>query len=115
VREISGAVEWIDDPSMLARLRVRPALLGEDRMGRKGVAKRPDDGLFGFVVGLSHEIDRVGLAGDLDTVQSLQMDAAGRTRGAQRHLLEFSGHCGGSVAHRDWTLFEAESVIQRAA
>ena len=35
VREVGGAVERIDDPSMLACLRAGAALLGEDRMDRE--------------------------------------------------------------------------------
>ncbi len=35
MREVSGAVERIDNPSMRALLRVRTTLLGEDRMSGK--------------------------------------------------------------------------------
>ena len=67
VREVGGAVERIDNPSMRAPPRVRPALFGEDRTVRKGAVERPDGRLFGLLVGLGNEIDRIGLAGDLDT------------------------------------------------
>ena len=53
-------------------------------MVREGAAERPDNCLFGFLVGLGDQIDRVGLAGDLDTAQASQMDTAGRARGAER-------------------------------
>ena len=61
MREVGGAVERIDYPSMLAPPRVRPALFGEDRMVREGAIERPDDRFFGLPVGLSTEIDRVVL------------------------------------------------------
>jgi hypothetical protein len=62
MREVGGAVERIDNPSMLALPRVGTALFGEDRVVQEGAAERPDDRLFGFLVGLGNEIDRVGLA-----------------------------------------------------
>ena len=46
---------------------VQTALFGEDRMVREGAVERPDNRLLGFLVGLRNEIDRVGLAGDLDS------------------------------------------------
>ena len=52
MREVGGAVERIDNPSMLAPLRVRTALFGEDRMVREGAVERPDNRLLGFLVGL---------------------------------------------------------------
>jgi hypothetical protein len=51
---------------MLAPPHVGTALLGEDRMVGKGAAERPDNRLFGFLVGIGDEIDRIGLAGDVD-------------------------------------------------
>src|ERR1700736_3931763 len=72
---------------MLAPPRVRPALIGEDRMVREGAIERSDNRFFGLPVGLSTEIDRVGLAGDLDPAQASQMDTDGRTSGVERHLL----------------------------
>jgi hypothetical protein len=42
MREVGGAVERIDDPSMLAPC-VRTALLREDRVVREGAAERPDN------------------------------------------------------------------------
>ena len=103
VREVGGAVKRIDNPSMLALLRVRAALLGEDRMLRERAAERSDDGAFRFVVGLGHQIDRVGFARHLNAAQTLQMNPAGRARGAERHLLEFGGRRDGVRAHRGWT------------
>jgi len=91
MRKVRSAVERIDDPSMLAQPRVRTALFGEDRVVREGAAERLDDGVFGFPVSLGHEVDRVGFVTDLDVAQPLQMNAAGCTRGAQSHLLEFIG------------------------
>jgi hypothetical protein len=44
MREVGGAVERIDDPSMLARARGRAALFGEDRMVGKSAVERADDG-----------------------------------------------------------------------
>ena len=107
MREVGGAVERIDNPSMLARAGVRTAFFGEDRVAGKRAVERADDGALGFVVGFGHQIDRVGLAGDLDTAKPLQMDPAGRACGAERHLLEFGGCRSGFGAHRAWTLFEA--------
>jgi hypothetical protein len=66
MREIGGAVERINNPSMLARPRVGTALFGEHRMVGKGAAERPDNRVCRFPVGLGYQIDRVGLAGDLD-------------------------------------------------
>ena len=66
MREVGGAVERIDNPSMLATLCVRTALFGEDCVVREGAVERPDNRLFGFPVGLGNEIDGVGLAGDPD-------------------------------------------------
>ena len=67
MRKVGGAIERIDNPSMRVLPRVRTALLREDRVVREGAAERPDNRLFGFLVGLGNQIDRVGLAGDLDT------------------------------------------------
>ena len=64
MREVGGAVERIDNPSMLATLCSRTALFGEDRVVRKGLVEFPDNRLFQFPVGLGNEIDGVGLAGD---------------------------------------------------
>jgi hypothetical protein len=57
MREVGGTVERIDNPSMLALPRVRPALFGEDRVVREGAAERPDNRLRGFSVGLRNKID----------------------------------------------------------
>jgi hypothetical protein len=65
MREVGSAVERIDNRSMLALLRLRPALFGEDRMVRESAVERPDNRLFGFPVGFGNEIERV--AGDFDT------------------------------------------------
>jgi hypothetical protein len=40
MREVAGAVERIDNPSMLAPPRVRAALFGEDRVVREGAVER---------------------------------------------------------------------------
>ena len=66
VSEVGSTVERIDNPSMLTPPRVRTALFGEDRVVRESAAERPDGRLFRFPIGLGKEIDRVGLAGDLD-------------------------------------------------
>jgi hypothetical protein len=67
MREVGGAVERIGNPSMLALSRIRTALFGEEGVVREGAVERPDNVLFGFLVGLGNQIDRIGLAGDLDT------------------------------------------------
>ena len=66
MREVGGTVERIDNPSMLARACVRAALFGQDRVAGKGAAEGADDDALRLVVGLGHQIDRVGLAGDPD-------------------------------------------------
>ena len=58
VREVGGAVERIDNPSMVASMRAGAAFLGEDRMGGKCAMDHLDDCGFGFVVGLGDQIDR---------------------------------------------------------
>jgi hypothetical protein len=50
---------------MLSPPRVRSALFGEDSVVRKGAAERPDDSVFGFVVGLGDQVERVDLTLDL--------------------------------------------------
>ena len=67
-REVGGAVDRIDNPSMLATLLAsRTALFGEDRVvrGTRWLSVRMT-ALLGFPVGLGHQIDGVGLAGDPD-------------------------------------------------
>ena len=100
MRKVGRAVERIDNPSMLARSRVRPALLREDRMIREGAVERPNYRLFRFPGGLGDKIYRVGLAGDFGPAQTPQMDTPGRARGAERYLLEFAGRWSGCRVHR---------------
>ena len=64
MREVGGAVERIDNPSMLVSPRVRTALFGQDCVVREGAAERPDNRLFRFPVGPGYKIERVGLADD---------------------------------------------------
>jgi hypothetical protein len=93
---------------MLALPGVRAALLGEDRVRRKGAAERPDDGAFGLVVGLGHEVDGVGFARDFDPVETLKVDAASRARGGERHSFQ-SPRLGRKLrAHREWDVIRRQ-------
>jgi hypothetical protein len=70
MREVGGAVEWINNPPMLALPRAGPALFGEDRMVREGAVERSDDGLFRFPVGLGNQIQWIGPALDLNPAKA---------------------------------------------
>ena len=92
VREVSGAVERIDDPSMVALMRAGAAFLGEDRMGGKCAMDNFDNRRFGFPVGFGDQIDRVRLAIDGYSAEPFEMNSAGGTRGAERNLFDFVDH-----------------------
>jgi hypothetical protein len=77
MREISGAVERVDDPSMIAFMIARTAFFGEDRMGRKIAMDRFDDRGLGFLISLGHQIDRVALASGFGFVEPAKMNPAG--------------------------------------
>jgi hypothetical protein len=70
MREVGGAVEWINNPPMLALPRAGPALFGEDRVIRKRAFERSDDDFFRFPVGLGDQIQWVGPALDLDPAKA---------------------------------------------
>jgi len=92
VREVGGAVERIDNPSMLAVVSAGAAFLGQDRVGWKRALEHLDHGGFGFAVGLGDQIDRIRFAIDSDARETLQMDFAGRARRAHRDHFDFSSH-----------------------
>src|SRR5208337_3217618 len=83
VREVGGAVERVDDPSMVALMRAGAAFLGKDRVGRKCAMDHFDDRGFRFAIGFGDQIDRVRLAIDGYSAEALEMNSAGGTRGAQ--------------------------------
>ena len=64
VGEVGGAVEWIDDPSMVALMRAGAAFFGKDRMSGKCAMDNFDDRRFRFAIGFGDQIDRVRLAID---------------------------------------------------
>ena len=92
VREVGGAVERIDYPSMVALMRAGAAFLGEYRVSRESAMDNLDDRGLGFLVGLGHQVDRVGFAVDGYAAEALEMDSAGGARGAHRDLFDFVGH-----------------------
>jgi len=92
MREVGGAVERIDNPSMVALVPAGAAFLGEDRMGWKGAMDHFDDCGFRFAVGFGDQIDRAGLAIDGYSAEPFEMDSAGGTRGAERNLFDFIDH-----------------------
>jgi hypothetical protein len=92
VREVGGAVERIDDPSMVALMHARAAFLGKDRVGGKCAMDDVNYRRFRFTVSLGNEIDRVRLAIDGYSAESFEMNYAGGTRGAERNLFDFIYH-----------------------
>ena len=89
MREVGGAVERIDNPSMVALMGAGAAFLGEDRMRGKRAMDYFDDRRFRFAIGFGDEIDRVRLAVDGDAAEAFEMNSAGGTRGAERNLFDF--------------------------
>jgi len=108
VREVGGAVERIDDPSMVALMRAGAAFFGENRVSWKRAMDHFDNRGFRFAVGFGDEIDRVRLAIDCDSAEALQVNSArgGARRGAQPARFSFS---------TDGTIFHATRSVQRAA
>src|SRR5208282_3860343 len=106
VREVGGAVERIDNPSMVALMRAGAAFLREDRMGWKCAMDHVDDGGFRFAVGFGDQIYRVRLAIDGYSDEPFEMDSAGGTRGAERNLFDF-------VDHNSGTILLAGRIVQR--
>ena len=92
VREVGGAIERIDYPSVVALMRAGTAFLGKDRMSRKCAMDNFDDRRFRFAIGFGHEIDRVRLAIDGYSAESFEMNSASGTRGAERNLFDFVDH-----------------------
>ena len=92
VREVGGAVERVNDPSMVALMHAGAAFLGEDRVGGICAMNYFDDRRFRFAVGFGDEIDRVRLAIDRYSAESLEMNSAGSTRGAEPNLFDFIDH-----------------------
>src|SRR5208337_2205033 len=110
VREVGGAVERIDNPSMVALMRAGAAFLREDRMGWKCAMDHVDDGGFRFAVGFGDQIYRVRLAIDGYSAEPFEMNSAGGTRGAERHLFDFVDHGKGKYYSRR----EASSATRRS-
>src|SRR5208282_2828962 len=110
VREVGGAVERIDNPSMVALMRAGAAFLREDRMGWKCAMDHVDDGGFRFAVGFGDQIYRVRLAIDGYSAEPFEMDSAGGTRGAERNLFDFIYHGKGKYYSRG----EASSATRRS-
>src|SRR5260221_4154831 len=110
VREVRGAVERIDDPSMVALMHAGAAFLGKDRVGRKCAMDNFDDRRFRFAIGFGHEIDRVRLAIDGYSAESFEMNSAGGTRGTERNLFDFIDHGKGKYYSR----VEASSAARRS-
>jgi hypothetical protein len=81
VSEIGGAVEGIDDPSMVARLVDTAAFLGQDGVVRKGAADDADNRRLGLAVGLGHQVEETAFALEADVVQAGPMN---RSTGARR-------------------------------
>jgi hypothetical protein len=92
VREVSGAVERIDDPSVVALMRAGAAFFGKDRMSGKCAMYYVDDRRFRFAIGFGDQIDRVRLAIDSYSAEPFEMNSAGGTRGAERNLFDFVDH-----------------------
>ena|ERR1700735_1302795 len=100
VREVGGAVERIDDPSMVALMRAGAAFLGKDRVGRECAMDHFDNRRFRFAIGFGDEINRVRLAIDGYSAESFKMNFAGGTRGAERNLFDFIDHSKGNYYSR---------------
>ncbi len=92
VGEVGGAVERVDDPSMVALMGAGAAFLGENGVSGKCAMDHFDDRGLGFAIGFGNQIDRVGLAIDGDSAEAFEMDSAGGTRGAERNLFDFVDH-----------------------
>src|ERR1700716_1204348 len=92
MREVGGAVERIDDPSMVALMPAGAAFFGEYRVRGKRAMDHVDNRGFRFAVGFGDEIDRVRLAIDGDSAEALEVNSARRARGAERNLLDFILH-----------------------
>ena len=92
--EIGGTVERIDDPAMLALMRVGAALLGQNRMSGKSPLQDLDDGGFGLMVGLGDQVNRITLAGNAGAAEPFEMGSRGGAGGAKRHFVDFNavGH-----------------------
>src|ERR1700736_5075535 len=78
---------------MVALMLTGAAFLRENRMGRERAVDGLDDGGFGFLVSLGHQIERVALAGGLGAIEPAQMNPSGGACGAQRDLFDsIHGH-----------------------
>ncbi len=70
VREIRGAVQWIDVPTVFGRLAgVAAAFFSDDGMGREMLLQSFNDELFGGAIGLG---DQIGLALQLKADMALE-------------------------------------------
>jgi hypothetical protein len=90
VGEVGGAVERIDNPSMLAcRIGTPVAFLRKDGVIGEGALQYIDHRGFGFMIGFGNEINRITLAADAGMAEAFEMNPASGTRRADSH----SFHC----------------------
>src|SRR5215469_3042230 len=61
-------------------------------MGGKRALDHLNDRGFRFAVSLGQQIDRVGLAHNVDAAQPLEMNSASRAGRTQRDIFDFVGH-----------------------